>query len=365
MSEAFKRAGILYGRLGLATPAAIIEGRYPGIEAAAKALTLEQLPELLFLIFGRTAGLDEISFFDHFRTDPTFDVRAADKEAALLAIAIADYAMTEDMDVGGEVALSVVTASVGGTRRPVVASEILSIADEVLVSHQEGQEAPPSKRTKLGVPGALTNAIEAVRGQTPQHNYLPQIMPAIVAAFEQTTAFVTATSNQAATIHNSLLAHIAKLEEQTQTHWWVTGGWSEDANSLFRDLSVIEAAIRGGWELAGKGSRPLGLHAAPALIGLILERGREAMNDTTLAEAAVEVDLAWRKSQFEELAATKNTALLPLSAALALSAASADEDDWKPAFTRRTGMDSTAPIGPIELGVQIYRERLVRALLKD
>lgn len=141
MSEAFRRAGILYGRLGMTTPSELIKGRFPAIEAAAKALTIERLPELLLVLFGRTRA-EKADFLEHFRSDPTFDVRPADKEAALLATAVADYTMTEELDIAGEVALSVVTAAVGGMRLPAVASDILSIADKALTEAQGIQQAP-------------------------------------------------------------------------------------------------------------------------------------------------------------------------------------------------------------------------------
>ena len=88
-------------------------------------------------------------------------------------------------------------------------------------------------------------------------------MPAIVAAFEQVGAYIGAASQQAANVNNGLLAHMAKLEEEMQTHWWITGGLSADSDVFFRDLDAADAAIRAGWELGGKGSRPLGFHAAP------------------------------------------------------------------------------------------------------
>ena len=164
MSEAFKRTGILYGRLGLNTPAATIEARYPGIETAAKALTLEQLPELLLVMYGRTTGIDTVGFLDHFRTDPTFDVRFTDREAALLATAIADYAMTEGLELGGEMALAIVTASVGGMRQPSVSSEILSIADEALV---------PTRRIRRSRPAGARSSLSHRRSRTPWRRSRP------------------------------------------------------------------------------------------------------------------------------------------------------------------------------------------------
>lgn len=364
MSEAFKRAGILYGKLGLTTPAAIIEGRYPGIEAAANALTIERLPELLLTLFGK-ASADGADFLNHFAaSDPTFDVRPTDKEAALLAAAVADYAMTEELDIAGEIALSMTTAAMGGIRPPAIASNILSLADEVLAMEQEAQQAPPEPRKKAAPPVALTQAIDTIKGLQPNPNSVPQIVPAMITALEQLQSYAASASQQAAGMNNSLLAHVAKLEEETRIHWWVVGGWSAETDSFFRDLDTAKAAIQAGWELAGKVSSSLGLHAAPALLDMVIGRGREDLSGLALAVAAIAPKLEWRKAHFGAIAGGPLAPLLPISTMLGLSSDSGDEDDWKPAFTRKTGLDPETNIAPLGLAAQIYRERLVRKLFK-
>jgi hypothetical protein len=363
MSEAFRRAGILYGRLGLTTPSTLIEGRYPGIKAAAEALTVELLPELLHVLFGRT-GAEEVGFLEHFRSDPTFDVRPADKEAALLATAIADYAMTEKLGIAGEIALSVITSALGGMRQPAVASDILTIADETLTAKQAERQEPPGRRNKIAAPADLVQAITNIKGQQPVHTALPAIVPAVTAALEQLNSYTASISQQAANINNSLLAHIAKLEEEMRMHWWVVGGWSAEADSFFRDLDVPQAAVQAGWELAGKTSASLGLHATPALLDMVLNRGRDSLSIVALTAAAKAPTLVWRKAHFGTIAGGPLAPLLPVSTMFGLSADSADEDDWKPAFTRKTGLDPASTIGPMNLAVQVYRERLVRNLLE-
>jgi hypothetical protein len=362
MSEAFKRAGVLYGRLGIATPPEQIKGKYPVIEAAARMLTIEQLLELLLVLFGRTEA-GTVGFLEHFRSDPTFDVRPADKEAALLATAIADYTMTEELDIAGEVALSVITAAVGGMRSPAIASDILSIADKTLTAAQGNQQETPREPNEVIAPVGLTQAIEAIKGL--QHtNQMQTMVPHVALALESLRSYTASVAQQATNNNNALLAHIAKLEGETRMHWWVVGGWSAEAGSFFRDLDPAEAAVQAGWELAGMTSSPLGLHAAPALLDLVLERNRDSLPDITLAAASKALKLAWRKANFESIARGPLAPLLPISTMFSLSADSADEDDWKPAFTRKTGMNPATTISPMNLAVQVYRERLVRKLLK-
>jgi hypothetical protein len=362
MSEAFKRAGILYGKLGLETPGEKIEARYPGIQAAAEALTLEKLPEILKVMFG-CPGNTEAAFLEHFRSDPTFDVRTSDKEAALLATAIADYAMIES-DIGGEVALAVTTGAVGGMRPLAVTSGILDIADQALTEWQEQAVTPPQRRSKLPVPDALKQTIAELKEIPASHQHLPQFMPAIITALEKVVTLAINALDQAAKINNGLLDHIAMIEDETRAHWWVVGGFSSEADGFFRDLEIAKAAVLTGWELAEKHSAPLGLHAAPALFDLVLERGRRELSEMALAAVPKSLDAAWRKANFEVSCTGPLAPLLPVSTMLGLAAACDDEDDWKPSFKRKTGIDPEAKISPLHLAVQIYRERLVRKLLK-
>ena len=152
MSEALKRAGVLYGKLGITPPASLIESRYPGIEAAARALTLEELTELIKAMFGLSGDATEAAFLRHFGADPTFDVRPADKEGALLATAVADYTITEGLNLCGEVALTIITAGMGGMRPPAVPSDILAIADAGLTCSTGRAIREPSPTRRSGDP---------------------------------------------------------------------------------------------------------------------------------------------------------------------------------------------------------------------
>jgi GTPase-associated system helical domain len=148
------------------------------------------------------------------------------------------------------------------------------------------------------------------------------------------------------------------------TQWWVVGGWSGEVERLFSDMETTEAARQAGWELVAKNPAPLGLHAAPALLNLVLERGREDIAEISLDQALGEVDLSWRKATFEDFSASPNASLFPIFLMFGLSAEANDAEDWKAPFTRRTGIDPKATISPLNFAVQVYRERILRRQLK-
>ncbi len=149
-----------------------------------------------------------------------------------------------------------------------------------------------------------------------------------------------------------------------RTYWWVTGGWSDGASKPFRQLPLPLAAVCAGAELAEKHAGRLGLFAAPALIDLLLERGRpEPMGDVAMQEAVATTNRDWRRSRFVVPSSGPLAPLLPVTTAMGLAAASDDAEDWKPRFTRATGLQPDARLSGTEFAVQLYRERLVARLL--
>ena len=47
-----------------------------------------------------------------------------------------------------------------------------------------------------------------------------------------------------------------------------------------------------------------------------------------------------------------------------LSGEADDAEDWKAAFIRKTGIDPTATISPLNFALQVYREQILRRQLK-
>lgn len=361
MSEALKRAGILYGKIGLDTPRETIEARLPGIVAASETVSGEGILELVAVMLG-THGEDDASFFEHFRTDLTFDVRPTDKEAALLATAISDHAMIES-EWSGELALTILTASVGGMRAFAIQSDIQALANDALVANQAYEFTRPSKRQKAVIPDAIKQNIAELQDIPAQHNYLSQIMPSLTALIDRMTAHTVAVSNKATEVNNQLLDYIAKLEDEMRAHWWVVGGLSHEADGFFKDMKIEKAATIAGWDLAGIHNGKYGLHAAPALLELVIEKGRTKIPEIKLSDVTKSIDLAWRKKTFKPISSGSFASLLPISTMLGLAAAADDEDDWKPAFKRKTGLDPEATMKPLHLAVQLYRERLTHQFL--
>lgn len=360
--NAIKRLGVAYGKLGLSTDPELITRRGEGVKAAADELQKEGIAPLVQAAFGIGVGADRFAFLSDFSADPTFGVQPTDTEAELLACAVAEYEIENETHLSAELALTVVTCACGGLRQPPLSGELVTVAHKYLAQYQ-GQSAPrPKERTSTKQPKALAEAIEAI--STGNMQYFSHAAPNVIAALQAVAKYAESISTAAAKSDEEMLAYTRSVEEEMRAYWWVTGGWSDECKKPFRQVGLPLAAICAGKELAGKNSSAIGLFAAPALIDLVLERGRANPGEDIVLQDAVPVpNRDWRKEQFAASASGPIAPLLPITAALGLSAASDDADDWKPRFTRIVGLAPTLQLPATEFGLQLYRERLVARAL--
>ena len=360
--EAIKRLGVAYGKLGLSSDPGLIGRRGEGVKAAAGALELAGVAPLVQAAFGIGAGEERSAFLADFSGDPTFDVQPADREALLLAAAVAEYEIENETDVSPDLALAVVTSACGGLRSVPMNDQLLPVARRYLAQFQGQVAARPKERAVLKPPKTFSAAVDAITNNPASYG---GSQPAfVVAALKEVSQYAEAVSDAALTGQQDLLRHVAGLEQEMRTYWWVTGGWSDGASKPFRQLQLPLAAVCAGAELADKHAGRLGLFAAPALIDLLLERGRpEPMGDVAMQEAVATTSRDWRKARFAVPSSGALAPLLPVTTAMGLAAASDDAEDWKPRFTRATGLEPDARLPGTEFAVQLYRERLVARAL--
>lgn len=358
--SSIKRLGLLYGRLGLSTDAELIERRAKGVAVVADAIDRADVLALVRRAFGLGQPAASAGFLTNMQDeDPTFDVQAEDVEAGLLAGAILDRTIEEEGDQSGVAALAVVTAAACGLRRPMDYDGLVGEAERMLAVIQGSSTGAPPNRTYSKQPRAFAEALEAIPANT--GNYFNHASPHVVKALAELGKYAEAGALAAAANDNIVLAYVGRLERELRLYWWVTGGWSSDAAKPFRRMSLTEAALRGGKELADKAFNEVGLFAAPAMLDMILERGRDedGLVAASLDDIAKTGDLAWRRNVFSAAGSGALSDILVVSTALHLASESEDADDWHPRFRRMTGIGVEAALDPVSLSVQLYRECLV------
>lgn len=267
--SSIKRLGLLYGRLGLSTDAELIERRAKGVAVVAEAIQRSDVLALVRRAFGLGQPAASAGFLANMQDeDPTFDVQAEDVEAGLLAGAILDRTIEEEGDQSGVAALAVVTAAAGGLRRPLNHDGLVGEAERMLADIQGSSTGAPPIRSYSKQPKAFTEALEAITANA--SNYFNHASPHVVKALAELGKYAEAGALAATANDKSMLAYVRRLERELRLYWWVTGGWSPDAAKPFQRMSLTEAALRGGKELAEKAFNEVGLFAAPAMLEMIL-----------------------------------------------------------------------------------------------
>lgn len=363
--NSIKKLGVLYGRLGLSTNAELIERRGAGVAAASAALEKSEIAPLLRRAFGIGKASETSAFLEKIgEADPTFDVRAEDVETALLAAAVLDHVIEQEHKFCREVTLGVVTASTCGIRRPSNHDTLFSDAERMLARFQSSHSAAPAYQQYSKPSSAFTAAVESIPVSNGNQYFTHPASHNIVTAFNEIGEYAETNALAAARNDTVVLEYVRRLEKELQLYWWVTSGWSVDAAQPFAKLGVLEAALRCGMELADKTFNQIGLFAAPAMLDMILERGRKSdtFAPTPFQVIATTGALAWRRESFDEGSGPLSD-LLPISMCLHMAAESDDADDWHGRFQRLTGIEVGAVLDPVSVGVQLYRERLlVKAL---
>jgi hypothetical protein len=190
--ESTKRIGILYGKLGLATDLKIVEARIEGVKAAANELEAKSVPALVQAALGLRSADEHASFLAMFAgIDPTFDVSAGDKEAALLAASVASHEMESDTAVSGVLALCVVTATLLGTRSTAFDDQWFGLATKTLAEAQGKVSKSPADRMYTKQTKAILDATTALSAAAPTNAY-SQVQAHVATALDALGKYVEA-----------------------------------------------------------------------------------------------------------------------------------------------------------------------------
>lgn len=358
MNAAIERMGKLYGKLGLSTSPELIAARGKGVEAAYDEFKPEHIASVLGTAFALNCSDQSMPLAEQFEgVDPTFDVRQNHREGELLATVLLSFELQSGSEFAPKVALAVTTAALGGMRPLKADADVIGIAAQTLANEQSKKTLKPAKRTYQKAGKALTEAFSGV----PESGQVDVSL--IKPVLDELHKYAEGRAGNAASSDEEILNYVSRLEEEMRMHWWVVGAWSNHFNRPFREMEAASAAIGAGIELAGMTSLELGLFAAPALLDIVLMKDRAGpLAEVTLSNAASLLPREYRASEFGALAQSAAAPWLPLSAAMGLAAESNDEKDWEARFKRLTGINPKAKIKPLDLAVQIYRERLAAPL---
>lgn len=350
-----------YRAAGLAVGPEVLRTRQQPFDKLREAINSRSSVDLIRIYFGLRVPQGTEWFRSAFaETDVSFSLIDNEREAAVLAAGLLEAAV-EDGTLYP--AFGVLTATVGGVRTPLVRQDLVAsmrrkIQEQALNTRNSDYINPltinvPAK-SKLGSElAALSAAPDAAKTAT----LLKQVS-------EEFTSTSKTLAEQITDGFNSITSHITTLREEVELLWWHVGGWSRLLERPFSELSAGLAAVLAGIDVAELSRSDTGAAAAAALLQRTLAVGRNgALNNVSIREVADTLDeqqlgRIWLPPKLGDV-----PDICPVLTALAKAKEIGRGPAWHGAFQKASGIDVDVSLTPLEMAVQVYRERLLlRAL---
>lgn len=347
-----------YKAAGLTPGPEIISLRQLPFDQLRNDMTASRIVELTRLYFGLKTPTDPEWFRAAFgQNDVSFTLVDNQREASVLACCLLTAVLHDGLVLAG---LAPLSAAAGGHRKPMVRPEVLSEFANTLYKMSIRSPAKiESIRSHIEAQGSGSALAMAEAGGADPAK--------ISAALKQLAADSNATTaklaGQAREDTLDLSRRVIDLQEEVEILWWYVGGWTRVFERPFSDFSPGVAAVLAGLDLAAMTATPPGRAAVPALLHRIITGTRQGKPSNVTAREIVE-DLS-----------DADLALLPLNAALAnvpdicpvltafLKAQEIGRSGWYSAYSKAAQMAETESFGPVELGLQVFREAMLLDLL--
>lgn len=338
----------------------ILSARWAAIQNVVDAADVDS-------VLGLTrAALSRLSKRDEFRTkleqgiqnaDSTYAMGANEAELSVVAVgAIAQLLEGKELsDLATLASLCVVSAYSHGLFGEPPIPEVVTLAKEFR------RKRSAAIRSELSWPNVRDPAIqlEPAPLQTAASN------PAVHIS-QLRTAFGQVSDNLSQ-FRGSLRRIVEPLLEATEITWWLLGEYSRDLDCRMRDVPAGAAPVILGKELADLTRVQPGPVAAGAFMHRMLQSVKRLPKTVRIDQTVNATPRAWRERWTEEVPENPDD-MTPVLLAVHVSLETDEEADWLPPYRKRSGLDATAAMNPLELASQVYDESLslkLRAALRD
>jgi hypothetical protein len=296
------------------------------------------------------------------KPDLSFSLIDNEREVAVLASGLLSAAISDGKLFAALAALCMAAA---GHRTPVVWPELLKEADHAVtlkaIENRQRTRANP-EQIKLPSKVKIDAAADAI-AQTPDWAKASELFKQISNDAHEA---IKNLASQTAFVARPLAADVQDLREEVSMLWWHIGGWSRLLEKPFADLEPGLAAVMAGIDLADLSFTPSGPAAAPAILQRTITAGRNANATKLTIKDAVD---AFPGDAFEGLALGGAMVTVPdacpILAAFAKAGQIGSGSAWHGPYTKATGLEPTTEFQPLDLALQVYRERLLLTALSE
>ncbi|MBB5051781.1 MAG: hypothetical protein NVV83_19615 [Afipia sp.] len=349
-----------YRAAGLSVGPEILKTRQEPFDKLRKAIDPATAINLVRLYFGLPVPGGTDWFRDAFgETDTSFSLIDNAREAAVLAAGLLESAASD-----GKVfaALAILTTAAGGLREPKVRQDLIDamkfvLRDKAVAASNQAPTDP--KKIKLPAASKLPAEIDALL-QAPEIGKASNLLKQVS---DEATANTKSLTNQVFGVTVSLSAEVQRLREEVEMLWWHVGGWSRLLDKPFSEFTPGVAAVLAGIDMADMSRSATG----PAATAAILQRTLAATNKDMASKIAIrDVVDAFPQDQLDLLDLGEElgnvSEICPVLSAFPKAKEIGAGQAWHAAYARATGLAAGSQFSPLDIAVQVYRERL---LLRD
>lgn len=351
-----------YRLSGLQVSSDVIERRVKAFETLRKDATEEQITDLVRLYFGMPTSTEPEWFRAAFADgDSAFSMIDNEREVAILAGGLLEALNEDEIAVAG---LAPLTAAMMGQRSPKVRPALLEIAARRL------QEAARDARGHAALDySVIRNPAKSKvidEKSMADATDVPRVVALVKRVNDESSEWTKTLANQVASLVRPMTVQLNSLQEEVEILWWHIGGHSRQLNKPFSEIDLGAACLLAGLDMADLSRMETAPVAAPALLTRTLSPLKKAKGAKVTLSAAVDSLPSEFLEKFAHAEVERQHAdLLPVLTALQ-RARENGHGSWQPGFKKLIGIDASASCVPIDLAIQVMRERLLaRALAQE
>lgn len=336
-----------YALAGLQPGPEIISLRKKSIDRVSKDIKQPQMLNLCRYYFGLPNA--DVEWLTNILVDddPSFSLISNGREMKTLVACVLSDRIEANYNYTTQ---AILVASAMGQRCPAEAQWLLEMAAQAEIDQQVATRQPPGipEIKRLGA-SKLNEEVEALSGE--EEGDYAGVLGKVRAESVGNAAAIISQANAAL---NAVSRQNELLREQNGILWWLYGAASNQLDRPFADVPFAANYVLCGFELAEL-CTGLGPVATPVMLERMAKLAKKGRGAISSLETAVE---GFKQAEIENFSLARLEGfddLFVVHSALE-TFANNGAGAWQTIVAKATGLDVSAPVEPMALGLQAFRE---------
>ncbi|WP_061218559.1 GTPase-associated system all-helical protein GASH [Leptospira weilii] len=343
----------------------IINLRNEALENISAKISNLKIIELVRIYFGLSTAKDIDWFKSGFsEKDPSFSMIDNANEASILSATLLNNAMIENSFAS----LAVICCSISNKRHSKAKISLLNDAKSKLQNHSIKERVKGDIDIKLIKPIGKSKISSSIESSIPTGSDWSKVQEVLKQISNEAVGVTKEFAAQILSLLQPLIQQGIFIREEMDILWWHIGSWSNILKKPFSEIPIEIAAPLAGIELADLSQTIAGPIAAPMFLERTLTLNRKKA-DKSIQISIKDMANKFPLQEYSELNIKKNinifADLCPILYSLYKYYEIGDSQSWQNSYKKDTLFDSQTYFDPIELAMQVYRERLMLNILPE